>query len=327
MIRQIVRGTYDLQKLRIQVGLRLVATFKVKLGQEPSTKEKELDKESIKLLDQLRHLYNRITDGVAINKKNLDARLETLNKEPEPVETIGLISTFTEFKLVENYLALLNAEKDSFKLLEHELDSVPIYTDYLKPIRGIGPAMAGVIVSEIDIHKSEYSSSIHKYAGLDVVILFKCPNCTKYAHPEDSDMICPKCEAGVLELVGEGRSKKEHHLIEVEYVDKNGKTATRKSITFNPFLKTKLIGVLGPSFLRAGDNKYSKIYKDYKFRLQNMEKHKGKSKLHIHNMSVRYMVKFFLIDLYAEWRAKEGLPVTAPYHERKLGIVHHKKAS
>ncbi len=36
--------------------------------------------------------------------------------------------------------------------------------------------------------------------------------------------------------------------------DKDGKPAQRKSITFNPFLKSKLIGVLGSSFLRAGES-------------------------------------------------------------------------
>ena len=36
-IRMMVRGTYDLQKLRIQMGNRIVGNFKSKLGQQPST--------------------------------------------------------------------------------------------------------------------------------------------------------------------------------------------------------------------------------------------------------------------------------------------------
>jgi hypothetical protein len=40
--------------------------------------------------------------------------------------------------------------------------------------------------------------------------------------------------------------------VKKEYINKEGNVAERDSITFNPFLKTKLIGVLGSSFLRAG---------------------------------------------------------------------------
>ncbi len=95
-------------------------------------------------------------------------------------------------------------------------------------------------------------------------------------------------------------------------------------------MKTKLIGVLAASFLRAGDNPYSKIYRDYKHRLENNPKYlevkdpvenKGR-KGHRHAMALRYMIKMFLLDLYTNWRRIEGLPVTVPYHEGKLGMKH-----
>lgn len=35
------------------------------------------------------------------------------------------------------------------------------------------------------------------------------------------------------------------------YIDKDGKEQMKKSLTYNPFLKTKLVGVLGSAFLRA----------------------------------------------------------------------------
>jgi hypothetical protein len=34
------------------------------------------------------------------------------------------------------------------------------------------------------------------------------------------------------------------------------------------------------------------------------------------------MVKFFLQEVYLKWRAFEGLPIRAPYHEEKLGLFH-----
>ena len=85
--------------------------------------------------------------------------------------------------------------------------------------------MAGVIISEIDITKSEYPSSIHKYTGLDVA----------------SD--------------GQGRSRKKEHLETT--VHRQGRGITdQEGITFNPFLKTKLVGVLGSSFIKQSPEKY-----------------------------------------------------------------------
>ena len=48
-----VRSLYDLQKLRISTGNRICASFRVKLGLDPSQAEGE-DKEAEKLLTQLR---------------------------------------------------------------------------------------------------------------------------------------------------------------------------------------------------------------------------------------------------------------------------------
>ncbi|GAG18334.1 unnamed protein product, partial [marine sediment metagenome] len=158
-----------------------------------------------------------------------------------------------------------------------------------------------------DIHKARYPSSLWKYAGLDVA----------------SD--------------GRRRSRRKEHLVTVQYTDKNGEPAERQSITFNPFLKTKLMGVLGPSFLRAGqdDNPYAAVYYDRKHRLESHAKYgtlnDGKkdedgriiaSKLRRHNQALGVMLKQFLVDLYAKWRELEGLPVSVPYHEAKLGHVH-----
>ena len=84
--------------------------------------------------------------------------------------------------------------------------------------------------------------------------------------------------------------------------------------------------MLASSFLRAGDNTYSKIYNDYKTRLEHHENHKEKTKGHRHNMAMRYMVKRFLVDLYAAWRPLEGLAVAPEYSEAKLGKKHKKAA-
>jgi hypothetical protein len=290
LIRPIVRGAYDQQKLRIQTGNRLASNFRAKLGQRPGKLEtEELSADAQDVIAMLKASYRLLGTAIA----------EYTKRKPRhgalgPIAFVGdeLIETYTELALVEQYLDLEEQERRTFKRLETALASVPIYTEYLSHVRGIGPALAAVIVSEIDISRARHVSSIWKYAGLDVA--------------ED----------------GAGRSRRGEHLIERAYLDRNGKEALRKSITFNPFLKTKLLGVLASSFLRAGNERYREIYDSYKHRLESHPVHAEKSKGHRHNMAMRYMVKMFLLDLYLLWRPLEGLEVSEPYSQAKLGILH-----
>ena len=281
-LKTIVRGAYDIQKNRIQTGNRLVGNFKAKLGQAPSEKEDTIDKEGQQVLANLRRSHKLLTEGVASFPRQATFKGDEV------------ISDYTELCLVDNYLELEAQEKSHFRRLGNILKGYPIYNEFLLGVTGVGPAMAGVMLSEIDITKAEYPSSLHKYAGLDVA----------------SD--------------GQGRSRKKEHLEDSEYVDAEGEVKVKKGITFNPFLKTKLVGVLGSSFIKQSPDKcvYRKIYDDYKHRLEHMDAHKEKSKGHRHNMAVRYMVKMFLVDLYNVWRRIEGLPVAPTYSEAKLGKVH-----
>lgn len=305
-LRSLVRGAYDLQELRIQMGNRIVANFKAKLGQAPSEREDTLDAEGKKLLTDLRERYRKLTDGMASFPR---ARMFKGDE---------LISNYTELCLMAEYTDLEDNEAKHFRRLKHVLADLPIYTEYLEKVKGIGPAMAGVIVSEMDPHKASTPSGFWKYAGLDVVN-------------------------------GEGRSRKERHLEEIEYTNKDGEVATRKGITFNPFLKTKLVGVLGPSFLRAGENRYSLEYYLERRRLERHDVYglanderriderrlasaekKGRPekyspKLHRHNMAMRKMIKIFLLECWENWRVLEGLPIQRErdYNEALLGHVHN----
>ena len=281
-VRGMVRTAYDTQKLRIQMGNRLAADFRSQLGQAPGQKEEELSKEAKEIIEALKLAYHRITDGIAENIFKINVT---------KFKGHGLISDYGKLMFVHSYIAFEMAEREQFKAVEAVLKQLPIY-DFLKDVKGIGPRMAGAIVSEIDIHKAETASSLWKYAGLDVA------------------------------ADGRGRGRYVEHQIEVEYVDKEGNDATRMSITFNPWLKIKMIGVLGKGFLRSRNEKYSEVYYNYKHRLENSPKHSDKTKGHRHNMAIRYMVKRFLVDLYLAWRPLEGLPVTPEYSVAKLGIQH-----
>lgn len=290
-LKALISGLYDLQKLRISTGNRITMNIKTKLGQEPSMKESEMEKEAKQYLVDIRKHFKLITDGLLT--------IPTVKKFKKD----GVFDDYTEVNLAGLYTRLYEDEQLQIKRLEGVLTDFPIWNKFLLDVRGCGPMMAGVIISALDPYKAKYPSSFHKYIGIDVVKVKK----------EGSD-----------EMVGVGRSRKKESLEESEYIDKEGNTKTKMGITFNPWAKTKIVGVLGSSFIKqpADKCKYRKVYDDYKFRLQNMPAHSEKSKLHIHNMANRYMIKQFLIDLHMKWREIEGLEVHPPYAEAKLGYTH-----
>ena len=277
-----MRGAYDLQKLRIMTGNRIAANFKAKLGQKPSEKEETIDEQGQAILSEIRLSYKKLTDGL----KSFPRQATFKGDE--------LISNYTELSLIHEYIEMEKIENSHFTKLKNALKDFAIWNDFLEGVKGCGPAMAGIIISEIDIEKAQYPSSLWAYSGFDV--------------------------AGD----GKGRSRKKEHLREVEYTDKDGKPAKRVGITFNPWLKTKLY-VLATLFIKSS-GPYRESYDNYKNRLEHHISWIDKTKAHRHNAAMRYMIKRFLVDLYKKWRELEGLPVAPEYSEAKLG-KEHKKAS
>lgn len=258
IIRSMVRGVYALQLLRVQTGNRITVNFKSKLGQtQDGMSESELEAVQKTILETLRLSYDRITDGIV--EEGVVGKFPSMKK----FEGDEVISTYAELVLIEQYMDLLRNENNQFKLLNKILKDIPIYDTFLKDIKGIGPAMAGIIISEIDITRSKYASSLWKYAGLDVISIGRYTDAAgkeHTVHPREIDAHFERYGDQVQMLAEnkypvimdtQGRSRKDVSLVNREYTNKDGQQAERKSITYNPFLKTKLIGVLGSSFLRG----------------------------------------------------------------------------
>ena len=283
-LRAMVKSFYDAQKLRMMTGNRLVANVRVRLGQDPGTKADDtMNREGQKLLKEMVEEHKRVTDGLV--SKTAKGRIQEIEEQK------GVIADIFEFELTGHYLRLLSDEEQLEKIIAKMVKTFPIWDLFLEGVKGCGPLMAAVIISELDPYKARHVSSFWRYAGLDVA--------------DD----------------GKGRSRKGEHLQDVEYVDKEGEIKTKKGITFNPFLKTKLVGVLGGSFIKCG-SPYRQIYDGYKHRLECHPAYKDVSKGHRHNMANRYMIKMFLKDLWLAWREIEGLPVTPDYAEAKLSLKH-----
>lgn len=284
-LRAVVQGFYDLQKLRISTGNRIVASIYAKMGIEPGEKlEDGLTAKEQMMLKRIEVEYRRVTDGVVAKR----GRLREHFKDPET-----LISNEAEFALAESYFSLVAMESSQEKHIKLILGDFEIWTKFLLGVKGVGPLMGGVLVSRLDPHKAKYPSSFWKYCGLDV-------------GPD-----------------GRGRGRYTEHLVEVEYTAKDGTQKMKKGLTYDPWVKSKLVGVLAPSFLRA-KSPYRDLYDQYKHRMQSRDP-EVRPIVH-HRRALRYMVKIFLLDLWREWRKLEGLPVYDPYHVAKLGLRDHAAA-
>lgn len=230
-------------------------------------------------------------------KRITDGVAEVTRRRTYDFDTV--IEDFTDLRLVDFYMMLKRQEdKVAGRDMKVTLRDVDIWAEWLSDVTGIGPRLGGVLISELNPHKAPYPSSFWAYCGLDVVN-------------------------------GEGRSRKEEHMKEVEYENSDGEMDTRKSLGYNPFIKSRLMDPdkgAGAQFLRHGTDPYEQIMRDYKHRIQTDPNHDSKSDGHIHMMTLRKGVKEFLIDLHCKWRWLEDLPVAPPYRVEKQDGSDHGRA-
>ena len=315
-LRNLISTFYDIQKLRISTGNRIVQSFNIQMGQKPSKSQEDMDKEAQKMIQCLRKEYSRITDAylegsyviksknnsdktiVVKKERNIEKIISQLNDNKD--SEIVLIHNKMDYDLMSLYIDLLATEENNNKIIAKEVTKHPMWDAFFKDVCGCGPLMSAVCIAYFDVHKARHVSSFWKYAGLDTVDVTR----------EDGSHI------------REGRSMK--HTEMVEYRAKDGTLKEKKSITYNPILKTKLLGVLGSSFLKKRGCKYEQIYRDYYNRLEQRVDADSISALRKYRMANRYMVKQFIRDLWVTWRSLEGYEVSEPYEVAKLGYKPHK---
>lgn len=384
-IRCLIANVYDLQKLRISAGNRLVQSFYLQLGVAPSTSPDDVDKEEKKMIDRLKAEYKRITDAVAENNKSIKSNIKALRESDEEGKRLTLIRNDQDFKLVESYTYLIKAEEESTKSLDKYVKQHKLWDAFFADIKGCGTLMSAVCIAYLDPYVAKYPSSFFRYCGMDTVqdedkdgnklylekvegvvtgvkvreaygyynsegqyfgkvqmtdnlsdegnILFKGEDGGLYEQRQltkvvdDQEMlIYEEVESGkeyVGDVVVSQHGRKMGDTEMVEYVDAEGNRKLKRSITYNPFVKTKLMGVLTGCLIKAKDPVYSKIYYDYKARLDNSPRYEGYTPAHKNMMAQRYMIKQFLRNLHTEWRHLEGLPIYEPYEVEKLGNKPH----
>lgn len=245
-MRHAVRFFYDLQKLRIQSGLRAGSTTA------------ELSK---------RH------------QTALEVRSELLHK----------------------------LERNALTDVRRVLKKFPIYLTWLKDQRGVGPTMAGVILAEIDISRSETVSQLWAYCGLAVAPDGRAQRRVKGQKANYN----PWLKAKLVKVLGECMIKanspwREHY---DNYKHRKSHTPVDTCMGCNGKKTVKA----------AGSTKETKCKNCDGGAKTPMW---GRSDAHRHQAAMRYMVKMFLAELFVQWRTIKNLPVPEPYKESVLGRRH-----
>lgn len=271
-----------------------------------------------------------------IDESNMDDAIIS-DKDYEAVEYVRLTSQSVEKKL----------EKEIAKIVKKER----LWTEFLEGVKGCGTLMSAAIMSEIDIHVATNRSKIYQFAGINSGMV-KGKKIIKITSRTDMSKVIREYENRAGERCG---------IVEAEEMIRGDRKTKGYVAPFNGWLRTKLLGVLAGSFIKAGLrwveipeaeyvesaftrakagkfekcnvlSPYVEFYLQYKYRLSKSENkvmHMGEltewrnvSPGHRENAARRYMIKMFLSDLYEKWRAIEGLEVRSSYQEDYLGHKH-----
>lgn len=204
-----------------------------------------------------------------------------------------------------------------------ELENEPIYTEYLRYQKGVGPLMAGYLVAWL------CRPRVFKIYGVKK----KVENCTyvrTWKGENETFTLPPYAEVVEEKLEG----KPSYILVRmppVLQVAENpsdlhkycgvspGSRRTRgEAAGYNPKLKTVMWKLFRQLMMANGE--WAKIARQVKaeYAKRCPEPAKGSKKLKVHLTTKNIVARRFLTNLWVVWRRMHGLPVTEPY-PAKLG--------
>jgi hypothetical protein len=287
-----------------------------------TTKKTKPDQKQPKLDEKLEQPSNRTPQQsrLALKKKvrifydlqrlRIQCGGRTLNR----AEGAPIILHEVDVAILERRMKELHqAEKNALHDVEDHLKTMPFYEHVLsdkEQFKGIGPTMAGVILSEFDIEREDTPSKMWAFAGLRPMPALRCQECHEVVaegviHPKARKARKPGAEEQKIKCKYAGETKFPRYESGVAQRPVSG-----QKLNYNAWLRTKLVGVLGPILLKVG-SPWRRQYDDYKHRKTTAGW--GKSDGHRHQAAIRYMVKMLLQDIWRKWREAEGLPVREPY--------------
>jgi len=218
---------------------------------------------------------------------------------------------------------LKELEKQIKEYIKVQIQDLKIVKDYLKGIRGMGPILAGGLLSYFDPHKADHASSFWKYAGLapekgEAVMRHRKE---KLPYNPRAQVLCWK--------IADSFVKHRTPFYRDIYDQVKPIEETKLNHPFTRVKDEEASKEKGkPVFKIVNDPKKCPLFPEhcsaYKKMVAKAERqHKRPPSLskvpcakHVDYRARRKMVKRFLADFWVVWRRFEGLPVSKPYAHR-----------
>jgi hypothetical protein len=217
------------------------------------------------------------------------------------------------------------------KEMQKTVKQIPIYDQWLKHVRGIGPRHATKLIAYTqDIGRFPKVSMYWKYFGLSPVDY--CENCKKRYFSEEwlAELWINKTYAKQTRMIADDNPNADARKTQIMKNIVNSvchcdnpkpvNRAERKvvgisSVDYNPKCKD-LMYLVTSQFVKQGKF-YRLVYDDAKA-YENAKYGMLYTKAHINYRANRRVAKLFMSHLWTKWRELEGLIVTEPYAKSYL---------
>lgn len=242
-----------------------------------------------------------------------------------------VINRMRKMPYIEIFEDLEPIEDRVTKLIAKKLKHIPIWTEFISKVKGVGPRLGGYVIGKTMVKFIPVSAEeLADYSPSQQKLAQKTEN-GKYMVPTRRGIEAFDNISKYWAYWGLG--VEDGHAPRLKKGEKAGYDPVNRAKTWN----------ISNQFVMQGDI-YRATYDRYKKRKtaertppEKCPKYginpickkliaEGKEPSctsHIHNMSRRYAVKEFFKDLWLNWRTLEGLPITEPYVIDVLG--HEKK--
>jgi hypothetical protein len=222
--------------------------------------------------------------------------------------------TAEDAKRIEAIMKSLYAleEKQLLKEVRRVVEAHPVWP-FFKAVKGCGPAMAGVLLAEVEIEKAERPSDLWRYAG-QAVVDGRAEKRTKGEKLHYNAFLKTKLFvlASCLMRANDPRYRQVYDNARVRYENKPCAKSPKEHV---PNCKSDVKGMESLLSMWKAKGLTAAVAAD------TVQRSKC-SPAHINRKAQRYMIKMFLLDLWRYWREAAGLPIVPSYNEGVLGHVH-----
>lgn len=254
-----------------------------------------------------------------------ESRFENLKRDykvPANLQTEIDTALGVEYRDTEEWLK---------KQILEELKSYPVWTNWMKNIKGIGPCLAGGLIAWLgDISRFNTISAVFRYCGIGMIT--RCTTCEKRMESDSKAWISRRANQRVDFLnrikkltakrkkteLAKWEKKYEAYLCKCKGVHGSHEVIQKRTkgeeSDWSARLKT-LCWKVSSSFIKSKGG-YRQYYDKIKARIAR--ENPTFSKGHIDNRARRKTVKLFISHLFIRWNELEGRTYRSPYAVEKL---------